>query len=289
MISEYVQQWTAIETVSAAGLSGADVWVAYLSNGGYHDEVEVAGYLAGMTVLPALERDLVAHAINQLITARDLPLDGAHYSTDLVAEESGFAESLRRLVLSPEGYRFDRPARTEPGGIACDGSTPPSEDREDEDEERRCRALFETGLLDRGAEDRFDRFTAEARRHFGVSSASIALITEDRQVIKSVAGPIGQDLPRFVALCARTIEADRTLVIPDAAASPDFSDHPLVVGAPNVRFYAGHPICSADGWRIGTLCLIDDRPRSFDETDERDLRLRAAQVQIEIWIGSPDV
>ena len=289
MISEYLQQWTTIQTARTAGLSSTDIWATYLGSGGNRDEMDVTGYLTGITVLPVLDRDLIAHAINELITARDLPVDGAHYSTDRVAGASGYADTLRRLTLSPDGYRFDRPARTEPHGIGDDGSTAATaQDRADDTESRRCNALLETGLLDTGAEARFDRLTAEARDHFAVSSASIALITDDRQIIKSVTGPIGQNLPRETALCARTIEADRTLVIPDAAASPDFHDHPLVTGAPHLRFYAGHPICSSDGWRIGTLCLIDDRPRTFTETDERDLRLRAARVQIEIWAGSPD-
>ncbi|WP_104181720.1 GAF domain-containing protein [Arthrobacter sp. B0490] len=288
MINKYLQQWTTIQTVRAARFSIADVWLSYLSVGGDQDEIEIAGYLAGVTVLSTLDRDLLAHAINQIIADRDVPVDGAHYSTDLVAYGSGFADMLRRLTLSPEGYRFDRPARTEPAGIASDGGTPARQDRVDEDEDRRCRALFETGLLETGAETRFDRLTSEAREHFGVSSASIALITEDRQIIKSVVGPIGQDLPRDTALCSRTIQADRTLVIPDAAASPEFRNHPLVTGAPHIRFYAGHPICSTTGWRIGTLCLIDDRPRPFSDADERDLRLRAAQVQIEVWLGPSD-
>ncbi|MHA7209968.1 GAF domain-containing protein [Arthrobacter sp. MDT1-65] len=286
MISRYLQQWTTIQTVRVAGFSIGDVWSSYLNVGGEQDEIEIAGYLAGITVLPTVDRDRIAHAINQMIADRDVPVDGAHYSTDLVAYGSGFADSLRRLILSPDGYRFDRPARTEPAGIAGDGSTPlPGQSHLDENEERRCRALIETGLLETGAEERFDRLTAEAREHFGVSSASIALITDDRQIIKSVIGPIGQDVPRDIALCARTIQADRTLVIPDAAQSPEFRNHPLVIGAPHIRFYAGHPICSTAGWRIGTLCLIDDRPRPFSEADERDLRLRAAQVQIEIWLG----
>ncbi len=139
-------------------------------------------------------------------------------------------------------------------------------------------------MLETGAEERFDRITRQARDHFGVSSASIALITEDAQVIKSVVGPIGQDLPRAVALCAKTIERDCTLVIPDAIIDPQWRDHALVAGGPRIRFYAGHPISTADGWRVGTLCLIDDRPRTFTEEDARVLRILAAQVQLEMWI-----
>jgi GAF domain-containing protein len=87
-----------------------------------------------------------------------------------------------------------------------------------------------------------------------------------------------------VALCAKTIENDRTLVIPNASLDPAWQDHPLVAGGPGIRFYAGHPISTADGWRIGTLCLIDDQPRTFTEKDVQVLRRLAAQIQLEIWV-----
>ena len=69
------------------------------------------------------------------------------------------------------------------------------------------------------------------------------------------------------------------MICPSTAptTAPIASQERLDTGAPRVRFYAGHPICSSDGWRIGTLCLIDDHPRTFTATDERDLRLRAAR------------
>ncbi|MHA7220324.1 GAF domain-containing protein [Arthrobacter sp. MDT1-48-3] len=102
--------------------------------------------------------------------------------------------------------------------------------------------------------------------------------------MKSVVGPIGQDLPRGIALCAKTIEHDRTLVITDAALDPNWRDHPLVTGEPRIRFYAGHPISTAGGWRIGTLCLIDDKPRTFTEEDVQVLRRLVAQVQLHIWV-----
>jgi GAF domain-containing protein len=108
------------------------------------------------------------------------------------------------------------------------------------------------------------------------------LITEDLQVIKSVVGPLGQDLPRSLSLCARTIEQDRTLVIADASTDPEWRDHPLISGGPKVRFYAGHPVCTADGWRIGTLCLMDDQPRTFTENDVQALRRLATQVQMQM-------
>lgn len=289
MISQDVQQWMAVQALRTTDFDASSVGATYARLGGTSDVSDVVSYLEGSGTLPAPDRDLVAHALNAMIDDRGLPVDGAHYSTDEVADGSGFGDNLRALVLDPDGHRFDRPAATAPYGVAGDGQEIDGTAEQDEDAEyRRCHALYGTGLLDTGAEDRFDRYTRRARKHFGVSSSSIALITEDRQVIKSVAGPIGQDLPREVALCARTIEAPRALVITDAWTDPEYRDHPLVVDAPHIRFYAGYPITTADGWRIGTLCLIDDRPRSFSDDDTLALQRMALDLQIEIWVGDPD-
>ncbi|MHA7279909.1 GAF domain-containing protein [Arthrobacter sp. MDT2-2] len=296
MLDEYVQQWSAIQTVRAASLTPQDVVTAYFEITGNADELEVQGYLTGLVMLPVPERDLVAQAINELLDSVGSTVDGAHYSNHDVASFSGYSDYLRTLDLSPDGYDFSAPpAGDHTTSVAstdsADSGKPidaPADYEDDpgldETEFRRLQALYESGLLETGAEERFDRITRQARDHFGVSSASIALITEDAQIIKSVVGPIGQDLPRGVALCAKTIEHDRTLVIPDATLDPQWRDHPLVADGPRVRFYAGHPICTADGWRIGTLCLIDDQPRIFTEEDVQVLRRLAARVQLEMWV-----
>ena len=80
------------------------------------------------------------------------------------------------------------------------------------------------------------------------------------------------------------------MICPSTAptTAPIASQERLDTGAPRVRFYAGHPICSSDGWRIGTLCLIDDHPRTFTATDERDLRLRAARERHALGRELPD-
>ncbi|WP_434995298.1 GAF domain-containing protein [Arthrobacter sp. Ld5] len=286
MISEDVQQWMAVQALRTTDFDASSVWDTYAGLGGACDVQEVVTYFEGGGTLPAPDRDLVAHALNEMIDDAGLAVDGAHYSTDEIADGSGFGDNLRVLELDPDGHRFDRPAATAPYGIAGDGEDIDGvSEQEDDDEYRRCQALYETGLLDMGAEDRFDRYTKRAREHFGVSSSSIALITEDRQVIKSVAGPIGQDLPREIALCARTIEAPQALVITDARTDPEYREHPLVVDGPRIGFYAGYPITTADGWRIGTLCLIDDRPRSFSDDDALYLQRMALDLQIEIWVG----
>jgi hypothetical protein len=295
VLNEYVQQWSAIQTVRAAGLRMEEVLTTYFELTCEGDELDVQGYLTGLVMLPAPQRDLLAQVINELLDSTGSMVDGAHYSNQEATSSSGYSDYLRELALSPDGYDFAAPpagdhsttsAGTSPEvatstGAGCEGVDSAGVD---EMEFRRLHALHESGLLETGAEERFDRITRQARDLFGVSSASIALITEDAQVIKSVVGPLGQDLPRNLSLCATTIKHDRTLVIPDAAVDPEWRHHPLVAGGPEVRFYAGHPLCTAGGWRIGTLCLMDDRPRTFTQEDVQTLRRLAAQVQVEIWV-----
>jgi hypothetical protein len=284
LLRDCVQQWNAVQMAGAAGLRFHEVWSVYRGVGGDLDEFDVHGYLGGLIMVPQLQRDLLAHAINELLDAAGIVADGAHYSSDDIALKSGFGEYLRPLILTPDAYDFDRPS---PAGSMVRASPPGERDGlEDELELRRCHALYESGLLVMGREGRFDRITARVREHFDVSSSSIVVITEDSQVIKSVTGPIGQDLPRNLAFCSHTIEQNRTLVIPDASTNPDYQDHPLVTGGPRIRFYAGRPLTTADGWRIGSLCFTDDRPRAFSRHDERDLLAFVREAEREIQIGS---
>lgn len=305
MLNHHVQQWSAIQTVRAARLTHDDIMREYIDAGGETDEIGLRGYLTGLTTSPALERDLIAQVINELLDLNGLLTDGAHYSSDGVAADSGYSDYLRALVLSPDAYDFAatpagdhststvRPPNpfgsvTSASGQVGSMGAPDAEEQDtgaEDDDVRRCHALYESGMLESGQESRFDRITARARDHFGVSSASIALITEDSQIIKSVLGPIGQDLPRGMSLCATTIEEDRTLVVNDASTDPAWRHHPLVTHGPNIRFYAGHPLSTIDGWRIGTLCLIDDKPRDFTENDRLALRVLANEAQTEIWVG----
>jgi hypothetical protein len=299
VLDKYVQQWSALQTARAARLPVRDVFMAYYTLSGNMDEFHVEGYLTGLLMLPAVDRDLIAHAINETLDVAGSTADGAHYSDTHAAVHSGYEEYLRDLTLSPDLYDFTAPpvgdhstsATTTDQETVAEGSGEDGfdEDTADDDalddvEFRRCHALYESGLLDSGAEERFDRITRQARDYFGVSSASIALITEDAQVIKSVVGPIGQDLPRDLAICSKTIEHHRTLVITDASNHPDWQDHALVTDGPKVRFYAGHPVSTTGGWLIGTLCLIDDRPRDFTLDDVQMLKRFAAQVEREMWV-----
>jgi diguanylate cyclase (GGDEF)-like protein len=149
-------------------------------------------------------------------------------------------------------------------------------------EAARLSALHETGLLDTEAEERFDRYTRLASRLFDVPIALVTLVDSDRQWFKSRVGLAASQTSRDISFCGHAIVHDAPLVVRDATADPRFHDNPLVEGDPSIRFYAGAPIRGADGHALGTLCLIDRRPREFDADDLVALRDLAGLVEGEL-------
>lgn len=151
-----------------------------------------------------------------------------------------------------------------------------------EAEHARLLALQRLGVLDSSPEERFDRVTRLAQRLFDVPTVSITLVDADRQWRKAFVGLDGPVAQREGAFCDVTIRADRTLVVEDAAVDDRFADNPFVVGDPHLRFYAGHPIAAPGGELVGTLCVIDVRPRRFGDADRSLLRDLAMWVQGEL-------
>jgi diguanylate cyclase (GGDEF)-like protein len=152
------------------------------------------------------------------------------------------------------------------------------------DDKERVASLRRLGLLDSGSEERFDRITRAARRMFGVSTALVVLVDADRNWFKSSDGEEGHEAPRSTSICGHTVASSQFLVVPDARCDPRFADNPNVLGPPHVRFYAGCPIAAPDGAIVGTLCLTDDRPRTFDEEDMHLFRDLAGMVEHEIAV-----
>ena len=135
------------------------------------------------------------------------------------------------------------------------------------DELVRLRSLKALDVLDTMAEERFDRITRLACRLFDVPIALVSLVDEGRQWFKSRQGVNVCETSREVSFCGHTILSEAPLVVTDSLLDPRFADNPLVVGAPFIRFYAGHPIHEPCGARVGTLCLIDVRPRTLTDED----------------------
>jgi signal transduction histidine kinase len=138
------------------------------------------------------------------------------------------------------------------------------------DETERLAALQALDLLDTPAEARFDRLTRLAARLFGVPIVLVTLVDRERQWFKSRHGLDLGETGRNVSFCGHAILQAEPFIVPDAAQDPRFADNPLVVGTPFIRFYAGMPVASPDGYRVGTLCLIDRQPRTLT-ADEIDL------------------
>ena len=132
------------------------------------------------------------------------------------------------------------------------------------DEAERLQALRELLILDTPPEERFDRITRFAMAEFEMPMAVISLVDRDRQWFKSNFGVDCAQTSRDASFCAHTILERQTLVVPDALKDPRFRGNPLVIGKPWVRFYAGAILRLPYGPAVGSLCVMDTRPREFD-------------------------
>ena len=137
-------------------------------------------------------------------------------------------------------------------------------------------------ILDTPAEERFDRITRIAQRLFDVPIALVSLVDEDRQWFKSRLGLDAAETPRELSFCAHAILDDEILLVPDAVSDERFRDNPLVTGDPRIRFYAGAPIDSPSGNKLGTLCVIDRKPRDLSPDDLETLRDLADMIEKEV-------
>jgi PAS domain S-box-containing protein len=150
------------------------------------------------------------------------------------------------------------------------------------DEAVRLGSLRALGILDTPAEERFDRITRIASRLFDVPIVLVSLVDANRQWFKSCLGLEVRATPRTASFCAHAILDRNPLVIPDATADERFADNPLVLEDPHIRFYAGRPLAGPDGRLLGTLCVIDRRPRTFSQGDLAALDDLAAWAEREI-------
>ncbi len=153
------------------------------------------------------------------------------------------------------------------------------------DELLRLETLRNLKLLDTNPEERFDRITRLAKKLFGTSIVLVSLVDRNRQWFKSRQGLDATETPREISFCGHAILNDEVLVVADAKDDERFVDNPLVTGDPDIRFYAGCPLSAPDGHKVGTLCLIDSKPRGMT-ADELDLlRELGAMVEDELVIA----
>lgn len=151
------------------------------------------------------------------------------------------------------------------------------------DEQERLAELRGYGLLDSENEPEFDAIVREAAAAAGVPIALISLVDENRQWFKARVGLNATETPRAISFCTHAIHGTEMLEVADATADARFATNPLVTGGPGIRYYAGTPLKTATGRRLGTLCVIDGqahgRPMAA-ETREQLAKLADKTVEL---------
>lgn len=136
-----------------------------------------------------------------------------------------------------------------------------------ENEIARQKSLESMGILTSDADPELDRITRVAQRIFGTEIVAISLLDNDRQFFKSNINQPSNETPRDISFCGHVINGDKAFVVEDTESDARFRDNPLVTGVPHVRSYAGVPLTNPDGFKIGTLCVVDRVSRKFTDED----------------------
>src|ERR1700761_1982340 len=151
-------------------------------------------------------------------------------------------------------------------------------------EQERLSELQSFNILDTPSEKEFDEIVQLASLICETPMSLITLIDKDRQWFKSKIGVEGTETSRDIAFCNYAIQDDHLMMVENATKDRRFADNPMVTGDPNVRFYAGMPLISSSGYKLGTLCVIDREPRILSPSQQFSLEILAKQVtkQMEI-------
>ena len=146
------------------------------------------------------------------------------------------------------------------------------------DESVRLQTLRAYGILDTAPESGFDDLAVLASGICETPIALVSLVDADRQWFKARVGLDATETPRDISFCGHAVLARELLVVADTLRDPRFADNPLVTEAPKMRFYAGAPLIAPDGQALGTLCVIDQRPRDLEPSKVGALLALSRQV-----------
>jgi len=145
-------------------------------------------------------------------------------------------------------------------------------------ETKRLKVLWQYEVLDTVPEEVFDDLTELAARICDAPIALISLVDEKRQWFKSKLGTSLNETSRDFSFCSYAITQPGLFIVPDAALDPRFAKNPLVTSEPKIRFYAGAPLVTPDGYALGTLCVIDKVPRELRPEQRQALGILAHHV-----------
>jgi GAF domain-containing protein len=145
-------------------------------------------------------------------------------------------------------------------------------------EKKRLTVLWQYEVLDTVPEEVFDNLTELAARICEAPIALISLVDEKRQWFKARIGTTVKETSRDVSFCAHAIHQSDLFIVPDATKDERFADNPLVTSEPKIRFYAGAPLITPDGYALGTLCVIDKTPRELRPDQKQALTILARHV-----------
>lgn len=147
-----------------------------------------------------------------------------------------------------------------------------------ENEAERLDFLNQCGILNTPSEEAFDDFTRLASYICDAPVSFMSLVDSNQLWFKSTFGAELEPAPREIAFCAHTILEDNLLLIEDASTDERFTDNPLVVSDPKIRFYAGMPLVVSGGYALGSLCVIDFKPRTLSLEQQEMLKILRRRV-----------
>ncbi|WP_225767248.1 excisionase family DNA-binding protein [Inquilinus sp. Marseille-Q2685] len=240
-----------------------------------HDDVHAAAVAIGARRPAAVVVDLEDGDPERTALLRSLTANPALAGTRFLAVGRAGLASLRQL---PDAVREMLRDQAPPPGTGDPAPPYPLAANENQ----RLAALDRCGLAQSPPEEAFDRLTWLAGRCLNAPVALLTLLTPTRQVFKSRQGLDMTETPRSWAFCNRTILQKGVFAVENLALDPEFRANPAVAGGPAFRFYAGAPVVDADGFALGSLCVIDHVPRILDEEQRRCLLTLAALASAEV-------